>query len=140
MRREPGPAGSRATGRGRILLVDDDRDLLSSLQDLLQPEGYEVATASEAQGARQAAERFRPDVVLLDVKLGTANGIDLIPELKRGRPDLACVVLSAFAGPEHAVRAFRNGADDCLRKPIDPADLMRTLSRCRQHQRLERET
>ena len=62
-------------GDGRILLVDDDRDLLSSLRDLLEPEGYEVATASDPEGARRIAAEFRPDIALLDVKLVSANGI-----------------------------------------------------------------
>ncbi len=64
---------------GKILIVDDDRDLLSSLRDLLEPEGYEVATASDPESARRIAAEFRPEVALLDVKLGTANGIELSP-------------------------------------------------------------
>ncbi|MCH8999577.1 MAG: response regulator [Proteobacteria bacterium] len=126
-------------GDGRILLVDDDRDLLSSLRDLLEPEGYEVATASDPEGARRIAAEFRPDIALLDVKLGSANGIELIPILKERLPGIACVVMTAFAATENAVQAMRNGADDYLNKPIDPANLMRALNRCRQHQRLERE-
>ena len=124
---------------GKILLVDDDRDLLSSLRDLLEPEGYEVATASDPDGARRIAAEFRPDIALLDVKLGTANGIDLIPILKERLPGISCVVMTAFAATENAVQAMRNGADDYLNKPIDPANLMHALNRCRQHQRLERE-
>ncbi|MCH9012744.1 MAG: PAS domain S-box protein, partial [Proteobacteria bacterium] len=124
---------------GRILLVDDDRDFLSSLRDLLEPEGYEVATASDPEGARRIAAEFRPDIALLDVKLGTANGIELIPMLKERLPGISCVVMTAYAATENAVEAMRNGADDYLNKPIDPANLMRALNRCRQHQRLERE-
>ncbi|MCH7794842.1 MAG: response regulator, partial [Proteobacteria bacterium] len=124
---------------GRILLVDDDRDFLSSLRDLLDLEGYEVATASDPEGARRIAAEFRPDIALLDVKLGAANGIDLIPMLKERLPGISCVVMTAYAATENAVEAMRNGADDYLNKPIDPANLMRALNRCRQHQRLERE-
>ena len=124
---------------GKILIVDDDRDFLSSLRDLLEPEGYEVATASDPEGARRIAAEFRPDVALLDVKLGTANGIELIPVLKERLPDIACVVMTASAATENAEQAMRNGADDFLSKPINPTDLMRALNRCRRHQRLERE-
>jgi PAS domain S-box-containing protein len=124
---------------GKILLVDDDQDLLNSLRDLLEPEGYEVETASKLQSARRIAEEFHPDVALLDIKLGAANGIELIPTFKKWLPDIACVVMTAFAETENAVQAMRNGADDYLNKPIDPANLMRALNRCRQHQRLERE-
>ncbi|MCH7794657.1 MAG: response regulator [Proteobacteria bacterium] len=124
---------------GKILIVDDDRDFLSALRDLLEPEGYEVATASEPESARRIAAEFRPDIALLDVKLGPAKGIELIPVLKERLPDIACVVMTAFAATENAVQAMRNGADDFLSKPINPADLMRVLNRCRRHRRLERE-
>ena len=133
------PSAAPSMAEGKILLVDDDRDLLSSLRDLLEPEGYEVATASDPDGARRIAAEFRPDIALLDVKLGTANGIDLIPILKERLPGISCVVMTAFAATENAVQAMRNGADDYLNKPIDPANLMHALNRCRQHQRLERE-
>ncbi len=125
--------------RARILLVDDDPDLLNSLSDLLQPEGYEVAIANGVESARRTAAEFEPDVAVLDVKLGPANGIDLIAVLKQQRPDLACVIMTGYADTESAVRALREGADDFLSKPVDPAILMRALNRCRQHQKLERE-
>ncbi len=124
---------------GRILLVDDDPDLLNSLSDLLQPEGYEVAIANGVESARRAAAEFEPDVAVLDVKLGPGNGIDLIAVLKRQRSDLACVIMTGYADTESAVRALREGADDFLSKPVDPAILMRALNRCRKHQKLERE-
>ena len=135
----PRAASPGSIGDGKILLVDDDQDLLSSLRDFLEPEGYEVAVASDAEGARRMAEAFRPDIAVLDVKLGATNGIDLIPKLKAGLPDLACVVMTGFADTEIAVRALREGADDFLNKPVDPANLMRALNRCGQQQRLERE-
>ncbi len=124
--------------RGRILLVDDDPDLLSSLSDLLQPEGYEVAVANGIASARRTAAAFEPDVALLDIKLGPDNGIELIAVLKRQRPDLACVIMTGYADTESAVRALREGAEDFLSKPVDPWSLLRTLNRCRQHQKMER--
>jgi PAS domain S-box-containing protein len=122
---------------GRILLVDDDPDFLSSLSDLLQPEGYEVAVANGAKAARRATAEFEPDVALLDIKLGFDNGIELISTLKQQRPDLACLIMTGYADMESAVRALREGADDFLTKPIDPLILIRALKRCRQHQKLE---
>jgi PAS domain S-box-containing protein len=127
------------TARGRILLVDDDPDLLNSLSDLLRPEGFDVAVANDAESARRATTAFEPDVAVLDVKLGPANGIELIAPLKQQRPDLACVIMTGYADTESAVRALREGADDFLSKPVDPAILIRTLNRCRRHQILERE-
>ena len=124
---------------GRILLVDDDPDFLSSLSDLLQPEGYDVAVANGAKAARRATTEFKPDIALLDIKLGVDNGIELISTLQQQRPDLACLIMTGFADMEFAVQALREGADDFLTKPIDPLTLIRALKRCRQHQKLERE-
>ncbi len=125
--------------RGRILLVDDEPDLLSSLSDLLQPEGYGVAVANGIESAHRVAAGFEPDVALLDIKLGPGSGIDLIATLKRQRPGLACVIMTGYADTESVVRALREGAEDFLSKPVDPSNLLRTLNRCRQHQKLERE-
>ncbi len=125
--------------RGRILLVDDDPDLLNSLSDLLQPEGYEVAVANSIESAHRATAAFEPDVALIDIKLGSANGIELIATLKRLQPGLACVIMTGHAEVGYAVRALREGADDFLSKPVDPPDLIRALNRCRRHQILERE-
>lgn len=131
--------GMDCADRGRVLVVDDDLDLLSSLSDLLGPEGYEVATAYDVESAHRAAAAFEADIALLDVKLGPANGIELIATLKRQRPDISCVIMTGHADTESAVHALREGAYDFLDKPVDPADLLRTLNRCRQHQQLERE-
>ncbi len=130
---------STPDGRGRILLVDDDPDLLSSLTDLLQPAGYEVAVANGIESARRVTAEFEPDVALLDIKLGPDSGIDLIATLKRQRPDLAFLIMTGHADTEFAVRALREGAEDFLSKPVDPPSLLRALSRCRRHQKLERE-
>ena len=92
-----------------------------------------------AESARRTAAAFEPDVALLDVKLGPANGIELIATLKQQRPGLACVIMTGYADTEYAVRALREGAEDFLSKPVDPSGLIRVLRRCRQHQRLERE-
>ncbi len=125
--------------QGRILLVDDDTDLLASLKDLHEDAGYRVETATGPEGARRAAGAFRPDAAVLDVKLGLANGIDLVPELKRDIPDLVCIVMAAFAEAESAIKAVRHGADDYLHKPVAPDLLMRTLDRFLRQQRLARE-
>lgn len=123
----------------RILLVDDDRDILGALKDLLEPEVHLIETADEFHRAEQIAAVFQPDIALLDIKLGTANGLDLIPKLKEQSPDIACIVMTGFASTDNAVQAVRNGADDYLYKPVDPVGLMRILERCRRQQCLERD-
>ncbi len=131
--------GGRASPPSRILLVDDDLDLLESLTDLLESEGYVVASAATPQAARKLVGEFRPDAAILDIKLGVHDGLDLVPVLRRDVPDLVCVAMTGFADTENAVHAVRVGADDYLRKPVAPDDLFKTLSRCLLQQRLVRE-
>ena len=131
--------GAHGSPPNRILLVDDDLDLLDSLTDLLEPEGYVVATAANPQAAQRLASDFRPDAAILDIKLGVHDGLDLVPVLRRELPDLVCVAMTGFADTDNAVHAVRVGADDYLRKPVAPAELFKTLSRCLEHQRLVRE-
>ena len=133
------PALEIDTNNGRILLVDDDHDLVMALKDALEPRGFSVATAEESSEVPRLTEDFQPDIAVLDIRLGSANGLDLIPFLKARVPDIGCVVMTGFAETETAVTAIRNGADDYLYKPVDPEDLIRTLQRLLQQQRLERE-
>lgn len=129
----------RVAAQGRILLVDDDTDLLESLKDLLEDEGFRVETATGPDDARRLVGSFCPDAALLDVKLGAADGLDLVPELKHRIPGLVCIVMTAFAEAESAIKAVRHGADDYLHKPVAPDLLLRTLDRCLRQQRLARE-
>ena len=95
----------------RVLIVDDDKDILGSLNDLLELEGnYEVKTATNALGAQSVAHEFSPDVALLDIKLGSDNGLDLIPALKRQVPGIACIVMTAYREAKNAIMALRRGS------------------------------
>ncbi len=124
----------------RILIVDDDVDILGSLNDLLEIEGdYQVKTATNALGAEAVAHEFFPDVALLDIKLGSDNGLDLIPILKRQVPGIACIVMTAYREAQNAIMALRRGADDYLYKPLEPEDLLSLLDRHLGQQRLQRE-
>ena len=126
------------TGR-RILVVDDDRDFAEGLVDLLEPRGYILKTAFSAAGSRQAIKEFDADVALIDLRLGRSSGIDLIGILKRTRPDIICVIITAYAAVDTAIDALQQGVYDYMRKPLDPRELFATLNRCLEKLRLERE-
>ena len=116
--------------RRRLLIVDDDRDFVSGLADVLQSRGYEIEAAHSAQVGEQKIREFHGQVVLLDIRLGGASGIDLIPKLCRVRPGILCVMMTAYAGTDTAIEALQNGAYDYLRKPLDVRELLSTLDRC----------
>ncbi|MFO1072389.1 MAG: response regulator [Geminicoccaceae bacterium] len=120
-------------------MVDDDRDFAESLAELLRLEGYAVAVAHDPAQALAAAAATVPAVALLDVRLGTGNGVDLLHALHARQPDLVAVMVTAYATLEASVEALKAGAYDYLRKPFLPEDLLATLSRCLERRRLHAE-
>src|SRR5262249_23177686 len=105
-------------GRGRILIVDDEEVLASTLEEFLTGEGFEVAVAADAPRALAIAERQSPDLALCDVQLPGADGLELLDRLLRVRPETLVMMITAFATVENAVAAFRRGAHDYLMKPV----------------------
>ena len=111
-----------------VLVIDDDRDFLDSLGDLLEHSGsYNALLAEDAATAVTLAHKNVPAIALIDVKLGQDNGIDLVPILKMSLPGLICVVMTAYRDVSHSQLAFDSGADAFLYKPLDPSGLFRTL-------------
>ncbi len=114
----------------RVLVVDDDQVFAVGLVDILQSHGCSVAVAHSAEQARSVIQDFDAWVALVDICLGSDNGLDLIADLKQIRPDMCCVMISAYAELESAVRAVREGAYDYLRKPVASSDLLATVEKC----------
>lgn len=123
----------------RILLVDDDRDFANSAAHCLRSRGYQVVSTNNAEEACEAARRFDAHVALLDICLGNESGISLIAELKKIRPDILCLMITAYADLENAIQALQHGAYDYLRKPVSPPAVFAALDRCFERLRLERE-
>ena len=123
-----------------VLIVDDDVDVLSSLKDLIEIENelYVVKTATNAQQAKMLAFEFKPDIALLDIKLGQDNGLELVPWLKEKMPDVVCIMMTAYREADYAVTAVRFGADDYLYKPVDTNKLFLSLEQASEHQKLKR--
>jgi DNA-binding NtrC family response regulator len=125
--------------KGRVLLVDDDRDLCEVLEERLAHRGYEVASCGSAQAAleRMRSESF--DVVVTDVRLGATNGLELCTRIVAGRPDVPVIVVTAFGSLETAIGAIRTGAYDFLVKPLETDALDLALARAIQHRALREE-
>jgi signal transduction histidine kinase/ActR/RegA family two-component response regulator len=135
--RRPDVIGERR--EGRILIVDDEKDLVLVLVDILESRGYQVEVAHSVQGGQEKVEVFDAQVALLDVRLGRDSGIDLITRLKEVRPGILCVVMTAYAALDTAIEAIHRGAYDYLQKPLDMRYLLTTLDRCFEKLRLESE-
>jgi len=125
---------------GTILVVDDEPDIRSTVKEILEDEGYEVALAENAGAAREARQRVRPDVILLDIWMPDLDGISLLREWSEGGA-LTCpvIMMSGHGTVETAVEATRLGAWDFVEKPISLAKLLLTIERAREASRLKRE-
>lgn len=105
----------------RILAVDDDRTILRVVKRALEASGYDVEAVESGRRARESAAAFRPDVILLDLVLPDADGIELTRELAHGNASV--IVLSALGDDRKKVEALDAGADDYLTKPFSVDEL-----------------
>jgi len=115
---------------GRVLIVDDDVDFAESLEEVLMTMGYVTRTAATAEEALAVLEEFGAQVALVDVRLGSSDGVELMDRLRERQPDLICVMMTGFAAVESSVGALRRGAYDYMIKPLSPMDVEATLVRC----------
>jgi len=131
-------ARTATAGRGGLLLLaDDDAALCASLFDALREEGYEVAVATDGEQALRLAQEQAVDLLLLDMRLPPANGLDLYRKIKAVRPDIVAVVITGFAQEcEDLVRqTLAENAHTCMSKPLDMECLLTTLASIRSAKR-----
>lgn len=127
-------AGRETLDRGslasrRILVIDDERDFAESLQDLMEADGCSVEIVNNAAAVNQSLCSFDAEVVLLDVRLKSANGIDLIGHLHSFWPDARIIIVTGYGCKDTAIDALKNGAFDYLEKPIHSDELEATILR-----------
>lgn len=125
--------------RARILVVDDEEVIASTLQEFLVGEGFAVAVAPDAETALVLAREFEPDVALCDVQLPGLDGLELLDRVLQIRPEAMVMMITAYATVDNAVAAFRRGAQDYLMKPVSFDELLAKLDRLVEMRRLLRE-
>lgn len=111
------------TRPARILLVDDEPSIQRAVEPLLRSRGYDVDVAGTARDALAAIARQLPDLIVLDLGLPDADGIDVCRQV-RERADLPIIVLSARGREQDKVAALDQGADDFITKPFGPEELL----------------
>jgi len=126
--------------RGRILVVDDEANAREALAELLEDDGYETETAADGEKALAMLERFRPNVVLTDLKMPNLDGIGLIERGRPRAPATAFIVMTAFGSIENAVEAIKMGAENYLTKPLDLAAVSALVDRAMEKSLLVSET
>ena len=122
-----------------VLVVDDERNMRRSLENVLSDEGYTARvseSAEEALGFLASEEFF---MVITDARLGGMSGYEMLKKIHERKPELPVLMLTAYATPKLAVEAIRAGAIDYLSKPFAPEELLHAIARCAERYRLLRE-
>jgi DNA-binding NtrC family response regulator len=119
-----------------VLVVDDEKNMRSSLQTLLSDEGYSVCAEESAEGALRRIEKDAFLLVITDARMGGMSGYDLIRQLRQRWPALPVLMITAYATPKLAVEAIQAGAIDYLSKPFAPEELLHSVGRCAERHQL----
>ena len=122
-----------------VFIVDDDRDVRESLQELLESVGLQSKSFGTAQEFLLSPRSDRPSCLILDVRLPGISGLDLQQELKRGKVSIPIIFLTAHADVPMSVKAMKSGAVEFLTKPFRQQDLLDAVQRSLTRDRIVRE-
>lgn len=112
----------------RVLVIDDEVEVRNILTDFLGRKNYEVITAEDGPRGLDQLDAFRPDLVLLDVRMPGMDGIEVLREIKKRRPGTCVLMITAWGDQTSANEAIRLGANDYITKPLSFAQLETHLS------------
>ena len=115
--------------QGKILVTDDEEDILEIVADRLEFYGFEVQTARDGVECLEAIDRQVPDLLLLDIRMPRLDGLEVLARLQQTRPELPVVVISASTERQVAEDTLSRGAVDYLLKPFEPAELQEKVLR-----------
>ncbi|MEE4639978.1 MAG: nitrogen regulation protein NR(I) [Wenzhouxiangella sp.] len=111
----------------QVWVIDDDPGIRYVLEEYLSGEGWKPSVFSDGDQLNSAFRRGAPDLVLADIRLEGKSGLDLMQDLRRKRPDLPVIIMTAYSDLDYAVRAFQGGAFEFMAKPFDLDELGRLV-------------
>lgn len=111
----------------QILIVDDDEAICRTLSTILQAEGYQTTTTTTAKEAIEKAKTQFFNMALLDIKLPDMEGTQLLAQLQEISPQTIKIMITGYPSLQNAVEALNYGADSYIMKPVDPAELLKTI-------------
>jgi nitrogen regulation protein NR(I) len=103
----------------KLLLIDDQEDVRYSLQRIFDSPDIEMAAASSGEEGLKVIPKFKPDLVLMDVRMGGINGLETLRRIRAGNPKLLVILMTAYGTTQTAIEAMKLGAYDYLLKPFD---------------------
>ena len=112
-----------------VLVIDDEKNIRTTLQQVLESAGYEVATAVNGEDGLSKLSKSRFDMVLLDMKLPGMDGIDVLRRMRETNYETPVAIITAYGTIENAVEAMKLGAVDYLRKPFSGSEIKELVER-----------
>lgn len=119
-----------------ILVVDDDRDFLNIIRQILEKKGYKISTVPSASEALSLLKKNFYNVAILDISLPDADGTELLSSILELHPDTIAIMLTGHSSVNNAVKSLNRGAFAYLEKPVDPENLLTVINRGMEKQRL----
>ncbi len=118
----------------KVLIVDDELEFANTLQERLEIRGFEVVVAGCAEEGLTLVRQYRPNVVLLDLKMPDMSGIDVLSEIKEFDSGIEVIFLTGHGGGADKQAGMEKGAFDYIMKPVDIKDLVTKIHQAVQHQ------
>src|ERR1700745_204663 len=128
------------TENHRVLIIDDERPVLMTLEALLKRHGYQVDTAPTAGQGLKVLKSKSPTLVLLDLRLPDADGLEMLDRIKTELPEVQVIILTAPDPLQNAMGAIKRGASHLISKPYAPEELLSLVEKALEKQFLLRET
>jgi DNA-binding NtrC family response regulator len=125
--------------RPRILVVDDDETIRTTMKAILQDEGYEVDLAASGKEAIRKSQEKLYNIALLDIRLPDLEGVELLKLLKEGVPRTRKIMVTGYPSMQNAISALNKNADAYLLKPVDVEKLLSTVKEQLQAQEAEQQ-
>lgn len=126
------------TAKPKLLVIDDDRGILETFTDLFVERGYSVDTAGTGKSALEKSRKTPYDIALIDIRLPDIGGIDLLKNLKKDRPDMACIIITGNATLQNAIDALGDGACGYFVKPLVIREVIHRIDEEMEKLRLQR--
>lgn len=127
---EASPAAPAGKAGKRILLVDDDAEIVESMRTVLESRGYQILVARDGNQGLVVAEGEEPDLVVLDMMMPKRSGFLVLEKLRRSRPNpMRVIMITANEGSRHKAYAEMLGVDDYIRKPFAMDRLLDSVDR-----------
>lgn len=125
--------------KGKVLVIDDEKDILSFLKIFIDKQGYTTLTAESGEQGLAVFESEKPDIVISDIRLPDIDGFQVIQKIKSISPFTEVILMTGHGNYDIAIQALREGARDYLEKPIALYQLAIALGRCREKVTLKKE-